>query len=77
MNKLYLFRCPTCERRYLNPEQADHFSAIQRLEQLIEEQDQRVEGDVSSLAHSYLDLGKSLCRRGICLAFFEAIDARL
>ena len=41
-----VYKCPTCERRYLNPEQADHFSAIQRLEQLIEEQDQRVEGDV-------------------------------
>ncbi len=41
-----VYECPTCERRYLNPEQADHFSAIQRLEQLVEEQDQRVEGDV-------------------------------
>ncbi len=25
-----VYECPTCERRYLNPEQADHFRAIQR-----------------------------------------------
>ena len=41
-----IYECHTCGRRYLNPEQASRFSAILRLERLIEDKGQRIEGDI-------------------------------
>lgn len=41
-----VYECQTCGRRYLNPEQVSRFSAILRLEQLIDEQGRRIEGNI-------------------------------
>jgi len=41
-----IYECRPCDRRYFNPEQASRFSAILRLEKLIEEKGQRIEGDI-------------------------------
>lgn len=60
-----IHECRTCGRRYLNPEQASRFSAILRLDRLIEEKDQCIEGDILFDGHDLfvrLPLARELFR---------------
>lgn len=48
-----IYECRSDGRRYLNPEQASRFSAILRLERLIEEKGQRIERDILFDGHDF------------------------
>jgi hypothetical protein len=58
-----IYECRSEGRRYFNPEQASRFSAILRLEKLIAEKGQQIEGDVLFDGHDFfirLPLAKEL-----------------
>jgi hypothetical protein len=68
-----IYECRSEGRRYFNPEQASRFSAILRLEKLITEKGQQIEGDILFDGHDFfvrLPLAKELFQPRQAAAIF-------